>query len=714
MVRARLSVSARLLLILAIGVTFQAGLSLNSLLQLKRALLEQRSAEVRRQLDTAYSTVEFYNQQHAKGILTDAEAKKAARDAVRAMRWGSRNEFFIWAVDGTGIVNRSHPGWEDKNVLQPPDSIQSPEVAHMVQQLIDACNSDSKEGPATFRIAASGQTRPEEMLAYTRLFEPWGWSVGTGAYVDDIQADFRRHVVSIVGIDFALIGTAGLLVFLLGRDLSQALRRLSARMTDVGNGEYEGEVPGVDREDEVGAMARALLVLRNDSKDAAELRMDQLTGLPNRKLFIDRLKQAMAASYRSEKFGGLLLIDMDKFKTLNDTQGHDCGDRLLREVADRLTSCVRSGDTVARLGGDEFVVVIVDIGMKQCEAATAAEIVGEKVLSALNEPFNLGNVTHSTSASVGLTLFRGEEASADELLKQADLAMYKSKDSGRNACRFFDPQMEEMVRERAVLDADLRQAIAEEQFQLYYQPQIGPGGQIVGAEALIRWNHPERGFISPADFIPRSEDTGLILPLGNWVLATACTQLAAWGKTADLSNIRVSVNVSSRQFQRPDFVDQVLLTIERTGASPKKLDLELTEGLLVENVDDVIHKMTALKAHGVGFVLDDFGTGYSSLAYLKRMPLDILKIDRSFVSDLLIDANDVAIAKTVVALAHVLGLDVIAEGVETAEQKNLLAALGCHSYQGYYFSRPVPADEFEEYARLSTARRLPIVTSFLY
>jgi diguanylate cyclase (GGDEF)-like protein len=714
MVRARFSVSTRLLLILAIGVTFQALLSLNSLLQLKRALLQQRSAEVRRQLDTAYSTVEFYNQQHAQGILTDAEAKRAARDAVRAMHWGRRNDFFIWAVDGTGIVNRSHPAWEDRNVLQPPDSIQTPEVAHMVQQLIDACNSDSKEGPAAFRVARSGQRQSEEMIAYTRLFEPWGWSVGTGAYVDDIEADFLHRLFSVLWIDLALIGTAGLLVLLLGWDLAEALRRLSLRMMGIVKGEYEGEIPGVEREDEVGAMARALLVLRSDSKDAAELRMDQLTGLPNRKLFMDRLKQAMAASYRSQKFGGLLLIDMDKFKTLNDTQGHDCGDRLLREVAARLTACVRSGDTVARLGGDEFVVVIVDIGMKQCEAAAAAEIVGEKVLTALNEPFNLGKVTHSTSASVGLTLFRGEEASADELLKQADLAMYRSKDSGRNACRFFDPQMEEMVRARAALDADLRQAIAEEQFQLYYQAQIGPGGKIVGAEALIRWNHPVRGFVPPADFIPLSEDTGLILPLGNWVLETACMQLAAWAKTAEFSNIRVSVNVSSRQLQRPDFVDQVLLTIERTGANPRKLDLELTEGLLVENVDDVIQKMTRLKARGVGFALDDFGTGYSSLAYLKRMPLDTLKIDRSFVSDLLTDANDAAIAKTVVALAHVLGLDVIAEGVETAEQKGLLAAFGCHSYQGFYFSRPVPADEFEKYARRSMGSRSPIMTNFLY
>jgi diguanylate cyclase (GGDEF)-like protein len=670
-------------------------------LHLKRALLEQRTSEVRHLLDTAYSTVFFYHQQHVLGILTDAEAKKSAQNAVRAMAWGNQNDFFIWAVDGTGVANRAHPEWEDRNVLQPPFSIREPLVAEMVQKLIDACDSDSKEGPASFRIARAGQKQPLEMIAYTRLFEPWGWSVSTGAYVDDIEASFRAQLFSILWIDLVLMGAGGLLMFLLGRDQVEALRRLSIQMTRVGRGEFEDPVPGVDREDELGAMARTLVVLRDNSRDAAELRMDQLTGLPNRKLFMDRLKQAIAASKRSENFGGLLLIDMDKFKTLNDTQGHACGDRLLREVAQRLRTCVRSGDTVARLGGDEFVVVVVDIGIKKNEAATAAEVVGEKLLSALNEPFDLGNVTHSTSASVGLTLFQGEGVAAEELLKQADLAMYKAKDTGRNSCRFFDPQMEAMVRARAALDADLRQAIAEEQFQLYYQPQIGPGGRIVGAEALIRWNHPIRGFVSPAEFIPLSEDTGLILPLGNWVLETACRQLAEWSGSAELAHLTVAVNVSSRQLRRPDFADQVLLTVERTGADPRKLELELTESLLIENVAEVIQKMTTLKAHGVGFVLDDFGTGYSSLAYLKRMPLDMLKIDRSFVSDVLVDANDAAIAKTIVALAHVLGLDVIAEGVETEAQKNLLSALGCHSYQGYYFSPAVPAAEFEEYVRRS-------------
>jgi diguanylate cyclase (GGDEF)-like protein len=714
MTPARLSVSTRLLLVLVIGITFQAAILLVSMWELKHALKQQRTAEVKNLLETAYSTVAFYRNQQSNGLMTGMEAKEAARNAVRAMHPGKDNFFFIWTMDGGGIAHGSHPEWDQRDVLRPPDSVADPQVAQMVQRLTAAWDSNRKDALATFRMANPGQAQPVEMLAYARLFEPWGWSVAIGAYVDEDRTGFGAWFLSAFLIDLALIGTAGLLTFLLGWDLAKALQRLSARMARFGKGEFEGEVPGIEREDEVGAMARALLVLRENSREAAELRMDQLTGLPNRKLFMDRLKQAMAAGNRSKKFGGLLLIDMDKFKTLNDTQGHDCGDRLLRGVAARLTKCVRSGDTVARLGGDEFVVVIVDIGVKPEEAAGAAEVVGEKVLSALNEPFDLGTITHSTSASIGLTLFRGEEASADELLKQADLAMYKSKDSGRNACRFFDPQMEEMVRARAALDADLRQAIAEEEFELYYQPQIGPGGRIVGAEALIRWKHSERGFIAPADFIPLSEDTGLILPLGNWVLETACKQLAAWANSENLANIHMAVNVSSRQFQRPEFVDQVLLTIERTGANPKLLDLELTESLMVENVDDVIRKMTALKARGVGFVLDDFGTGYSSLAYLKRMPLDTLKIDRSFVSDVLIDPNDAAIAKTVVALAHVLGLDVIAEGVETVEQRNILAALGCHSYQGFYFSHALPADELEEFVRRSPVRRTPVMTSFLY
>jgi diguanylate cyclase (GGDEF)-like protein/PAS domain S-box-containing protein len=426
---------------------------------------------------------------------------------------------------------------------------------------------------------------------------------------------------------------------------------------------------------------------------------DQLTGLPNRTLLLDRLRQAMTAGNRNGTFGAVLFIDLDNFKMLNDTLGHDKGDLLLQQVAQRLTACVREGDTVARLGGDEFVVMLGILNDSLEEAATQSEIVGKKILAALNQVYQLGNVEHSSSASIGATLFCGHQTTIDDLLKQADLAMYKSKESGRNALHYFDPAMQAVVMERAVLDAGLRTAMQEQQFVLHYQSQVTDSGRIMGAEVLVRWQHPVRGMVGPGEFIPLAEETGLILPLGNWVLKTACTQLARWAAQPELAELTLSVNVSAHQFRAPDFVGSVLAILGQTGANPNRLKLELTESLLVANVEEVIGKMYALKSEGVSFSLDDFGTGYSSLSYLKRLPLDQLKIDQSFVRDVLIDPNDAAIAKTIVALANSLGLGVIAEGVETEVQRDFLASSGCHAYQGYFFSKPIPLKDFEALAR---------------
>jgi len=687
MFRARLSVSSRFILVLAIGFTFQAGISIVSLLLLKQALLQERTSETKQLLDTAYSTVDFYYSQAKNGQMPDALAQKAAVDAVLALGSGNHNDFHICSKG-------------------------SASVSPIAGQPVNACSTPQKEGVAKHSVRMPGETQLKSSIRSTRFFGPWSWFIGTDASVDDLDIIFRHQAFTFLWVFLGLIGIASSISFLLSHDLAFALKRLSVRVTSVVKGEYESDVPGTERADEVGTMARALMVLRDNSKEAAELRLDQLTGLPNRKLLMDRLKQVMATSKRTLKYSGLLLVDMDQFKSLNDTQGHDIGDTVLKEVAQRLCTAVRSGDTVARMGSDEFIVLVVDLALKEQEAATIVETIGDKILASLREPFQLGSLSHFTSASVGLTLFTGEDASAEELLKQADLALYKSKDKGRDGCRFFDPQMEEMVRERAELDEDLRQAAAEKQFKLHYQPQIGPGGRVVGAEALIRWHHSRRGFVPPADFIPLAEDNGLILSLGQWVLETACEQLTVWATRTETHSLQVAVNVSSRQFQRPDFVEQVLDTLERTGANPRRLELELTESLLVENVDDVIEKMTALKTRGVRFSLDDFGTGYSSLSYLKRMPLDTLKIDRSFVRDLLTDPNDAAIAKTVVALAHALGLNVIAEGVETMAQKNLLAALGCHTYQGFLFSRAVPAEDFEDFVQDTNEARDRIATNF--
>jgi len=426
---------------------------------------------------------------------------------------------------------------------------------------------------------------------------------------------------------------------------------------------------------------------------------DQLTGLPNRILLLDRLKQTMAASSRDGSYGALLFIDLDNFKTLNDTLGHDMGDLLLKQVAQRLCTCVREGDTVARLGGDEFVLMLASMSMSERAATVNAETVTEKILAALNQTYPLGSVAYHSTPSIGVTLFTGQQVEIDDLMKQADLAMYKAKAAGRNAVRFFDPDMESAVMARAALEADLRQAIRQKQFVLHYQAQVVEDGRLTGVEGLVRWQHPQRGMVSPADFIPTAEETGLILPLGHWVLHTACTQLTAWATQPELAHLTVAVNVSAHQFHQRDFVDRVLSVLRDTGANPQQLKLELTESLLVANVEDVIEKMFALKAKGVGFSLDDFGTGFSSLSYLKRMPLDQLKIDRSFVRDVLSDPNDAAIAKTIIALAQSLGLDVIAEGVETAAQRDFLRQVGCHAYQGYFFGRPLPIDDFEAFAQ---------------
>lgn len=426
---------------------------------------------------------------------------------------------------------------------------------------------------------------------------------------------------------------------------------------------------------------------------------DQLTGIPNRVLLVDRLKQAMKTNNRSGNYGALLFIDLDNFKTLNDTLGHDMGDLLLKQVAQRLLTCIRAEDTVARVGGDEFLVMLPSLGTMERVVASQIEVVGRKILTTLNQPYQLDGVLFNSSPSIGATLFRGQQATVDDLLKQADLAMYKSKDAGRNTLHFFNSEMESAVMARASLEKDLRQAIEENQFLLHYQAQVVSDGRTTGAEVLLRWQHSERGMVSPADFIPLAEETGLILPLGHWVLHTACTQLAVWAGRPEMAHLTVAVNVSVHQFRQADFVDQVLKVIKDTGANPHRLKLELTESMLVSNAEDIIEKMYVLKSKGVSFSLDDFGTGYSSLSYLRRLPLDQLKIDQSFVRDVLSDANDAAIARTIISLAHSLGLDVIAEGVETSVQRDFLATVGCYAYQGYYFSRPLTLEAFEVFAQ---------------
>jgi len=417
---------------------------------------------------------------------------------------------------------------------------------------------------------------------------------------------------------------------------------------------------------------------------------DTLTGLPNRRLLMDRLAHAQVTSARSRHFGALLFIDLDNFKDLNDTLGHDVGDQLLEQVALRLVSCVREGDTAARFGGDEFVVMLEDLSETDNDAARQAELVAEKIITRLNAPYELVGRQHNSSPSIGITLFSGTALGADELLKRADVAMYQAKAAGRNTLRFFDPEMQATVLARAALDADLRQGLQRDELLLYYQPVVDGTSRIVGYEALLRWVHPARGMVAPGEFIGLAEQTGLILPIGQWVLRQACRQLVAWSRHPATQGLSLAVNVSARQFRQSDFVGQVQAILDETGADPQQLKLELTESVLISDVEDAIRKMTALRERGVRFALDDFGTGYSSLSYLKRLPLHQLKIDQSFVRDVLSDPNDAAIVRTILALARSMDLMAVAEGVETEGQRHFLLANGCTVFQGYLFGRPAP------------------------
>ncbi|MES3021468.1 MAG: EAL domain-containing protein [Pseudomonadota bacterium] len=454
-----------------------------------------------------------------------------------------------------------------------------------------------------------------------------------------------------------------------------------------------------------GFLLRMGRAWRRQERDLQSIRRlayyDQLTGLPNRRLLIERLaaQAGKAGPAGGARRGALLLVGLDHFKSFNDTHGHAPGDLLLKAVAQRLLGAVRGGDTVARLAGDEFYVLVGGLPADPERARILAGAIGEKLRRTLASPFEFGGHQHKGTASIGITLFGGHASGIDDAAKRAETALYQAKAAGRNVACFFDPAMQAAALERLGLEHDLSMAIASDQFLLHYQAQVDAGGRATGAEVLLRWQHPVRGLVPPARFIALAEENGLIYPIGHWVLETACAQLAAWSRDPQLGALTLAVNVSACQFKQPDFVAQVLAVLARTGADPRRLKLELTEGLLLDNTEVVIATIKALKRVGVGFSLDDFGTGYSSLSYLKRLPLDQLKIDQSFVRDLLTDATDVAIVRTIVALGQSLGMEVIAEGVETAAQRDCLAAAGCVAWQGFLFGAPLPLAQFEQSLR---------------
>jgi len=453
-------------------------------------------------------------------------------------------------------------------------------------------------------------------------------------------------------------------------------------------------------------IANAELAFQNEEKDkrAAEFNTlafyDPLTGLPNRRLLVDRLQHALAASLRKGSQSAVIFINLDNFKDINDTLGYGHGDLLLEKTGQRLNSCLSDGDTLARVRDDEFVVILEDLDQEPIEAAAMAKAMSDTIFAALNKPYQLYLHKYRGTASMGAVFFGDDGKSAEELLKQAGIAIHHAKQAGRNTLRFFNQEMQDIIHVRASLEHELRIAVDRSHFQLHYQIQMNAANQAIGAEALIRWPHRKRGLVPPSTFIPLAEVTGLIVPIGRWVVETACAQLGEWQKDALTRDLSLAVNVSALQFRQSDFVTQVQAAVQRHAIPANLLKLELTESLLQEDIDVTVATMNALKEVGVQFSLDDFGTGYSSLQYLKQLPLNQFKIDQSFVCDIATNSSDEAIVKTIISMAQTLHIEVIAEGVETEEQRQLLLACGCTAFQGYLFSKPVPIAEFEALLRI--------------
>jgi len=550
---------------------------------------------------------------------------------------------------------------------------------------------------------------------YRTAFQMTLDSVTINRMSDGVYLDVNKGFTNIIGFEHEEVVGKSSLALNVWADAADRQRMLDAVRRDGVCRSLEAQFRRKSGEVFWGLLSASKIVLDGEpcalsvTRDISEAKMaedeirnlafyDSLTGLPNRRLLLERLRQAQSTGNRSGRNRALLFIDLDDFKTLNDSMGHHMGDMLLQEVGRRLAHCTRESDTVARLGGDEFVVMLEDLSEIAADAASYAQSMGEKILGVLGQPYILDGLECLSTSSIGITVFGDTKEVTKAVLQQADIAMYQAKAAGRNTMRFFAPALQAAVNARVSLEGELRRAIREKQFELWFQPQV-ERGRLSGAEALIRWNHPERGLLLPGEFISLAEETGLILPMGEWVLETACRQIALWEKTDFAETLKIAVNISPRQFRQPDFVEQVLAILESTGAKAEKLKLELTEGMLVDNIDDVVAKMTRLKMHGLRFSLDDFGTGYSSLSYLNRLPLEQLKIDRSFVRDILVDANSGAIAQAIVSLSRAMGLSVIAEGVETEEQRLFLQRLGCFGFQGYLATRPLPLEKFEQFLR---------------
>jgi diguanylate cyclase (GGDEF)-like protein/PAS domain S-box-containing protein len=600
-----------------------------------------------------------------------------------------KDKNLTWAKVTVSLL-RDREGWPS-HLLAHVEDVNSRRTAEASTVVAAEALQTSEE-----RYRSAFQTCPDGVLIAR---------VGDGAIIDanpaflEMMGFNREEVVGRTSVDLDIWADDGdrhrlaeALQEELGcRDLEVRMRRKNG---EVFWGQLSASFADIEGASSILSFIRDVSAAKADEEKIRNLAFyDTLTGLPNRRLLWERLRQALITSVRSGCKHALLFVDLDAFKSFNDTLGHHIGDLMLQETAQRISSCVREVDTVARLGGDEFVVILEDLSQVPEIAAAQARTVGAKILAAIDQPYMLeGRECHTTS-SMGITVFGNQSESTNEVLQQADIAMYQAKAAGRNAMFFFAPALQASVNARAAMEKDLRHAIRENQLSLYYQPQLDRG-LLTGAEALIRWKHPLRGLMSPKEFVPLAEETGLIFSLGSWVMETACTQIAAWANRRGGAHLSVAVNVSAREFRQPKFVDHVLMALDRTGANPENLKIELSESMFSENVDEIIAKMIRLKSHGVTFSLEDFGTGYSSMAYLKRLPLDQIKIDRTFVGEILVDPISGAVAQAIISFGKAMGLQVIAEGVETEEQRAFLARLGCHSFQGYLFSHPLPLGEF--------------------
>lgn len=523
--------------------------------------------------------------------------------------------------------------------------------------------------------------------------------VAQEAYATGIQRYESTRLMAII-----TLATAILVMLWLGLILTTSivnpLKQVISIFKNISCGHYDTLIH-IQGQDEISKVMLALRKMQAklgvDEKAIHQLAFyDPLTNLPNRRLLRDRLQRALSISTRNHLYGAILMIDLDNFKTINDTLGHDVGDRFLEEIAIRIQSCIRQADTVARMGGDEFIVMLTDLSQNEAKAAVYAESIGEKILNAINLPCMLADQLQHGSASMGLCLFLGQNITLEDLLKRADIAMYQAKNSGRNALRFYDPLMQTSLESRIALESELREALPNNQLKLYYQIQVDKKHGVLGAEVLLRWQHPKHGLVPPDQFISIAEESGLIVPIGIWVLGSACEQLSIWATNRATEHFALSVNVSARQFRHPDFAQMVCTIVQETGIDPKKLKLELTESLVLHDITDTIAKMKVLNQHGIHFSMDDFGTGYSSLAHLTNLPIQQLKIDRSFVCNITQNPSDAIIVQTIIGMAKNLGISVIAEGVESEQQRACLERFGCLTYQGYLYGRPMPLNEFEE------------------